>query len=125
MEGKPSAPRVRREIRSLTDEQFTALLVGLSTLSTVPTETGRRLWGPRYISYPEMICKHATAVADPRGDQVRRGRTAPGLGCMPEQPAGPRPRCRGGGARSSRRRAVQPNPPPSLPPRRATPPPPS
>lgn len=69
--GAAAQKRVRRELRSLTDKQYRSLIMGLSTMNTVPTAAGRKLFGPQYISYMELMLKHAVAVNDPRGDQVR------------------------------------------------------
>ena len=65
-----AARRVRKELRSLSSMEFRALILGLSTMNTISTEVGRKIFGPQYISYMEMMMKHAVAVNDPRGDQV-------------------------------------------------------
>lgn len=62
--------RVRKELRSLTDKEYKAFITGLATMTAVPTDAGRKLFGPKYISYMEMMLKHALSVNDPRGDQV-------------------------------------------------------
>lgn len=63
-------PRVRKELRTLSTAEYRALIVGLSTLTAVPTSAGRALFGAQYVSYNEMLMKHAVAVNDPRGDQA-------------------------------------------------------
>ncbi|KAL4429046.1 hypothetical protein ABPG77_006085 [Micractinium sp. CCAP 211/92] len=65
-------PRVRKELRSLSEQEYKALIIGLSTMLTISTEAGRRLFGPKYISYQECIVKHSVATNDPRGDQMEQ-----------------------------------------------------
>ncbi|KAL4430833.1 hypothetical protein ABPG75_006089 [Micractinium tetrahymenae] len=66
-------PRVRKELRTLTDEEYRAFVVGLSVMLSLSTESGRRLFGPKFISYQECIVKHSVATNDPRGDQGHNG----------------------------------------------------
>lgn len=65
---------MRKELRSLSDAEYKAFVSGLATLMAVPTKAGRLLWGPHYVSYTDLLMKHAVAANDPRGDQVRRQR---------------------------------------------------
>lgn len=64
--------RVRKELRKLSDTEYRAFIAALSTMTAVPTDAGRKLFGPKYISYMEIMLKHAVSVNDPRGDQVGR-----------------------------------------------------
>lgn len=68
--GGSGSPRVRKELRSLTPTEYTLLVSGLSTMLTVPTEAGQKMYGKQYKHYDYFIVKHAVAVNDPRGDQV-------------------------------------------------------
>ncbi|KAI7837734.1 hypothetical protein COHA_008456 [Chlorella ohadii] len=66
-------PRVRKELRSLTDREYRCFITGSAVMQSLSTASGRRLYGPKYISYDELIVKHAVATNDPRGDQGHNG----------------------------------------------------
>mmetsp|Transcript_10107 Transcript_10107/g.13167 ORF Transcript_10107/g.13167 Transcript_10107/m.13167 type:complete len:693 (-) Transcript_10107:695-2773(-) len=54
---------VRREIRSLTEEDRNEFLDTLFAVYTVPTESGNGLWGPKYKHISYFVDKHLTASA--------------------------------------------------------------
>lgn len=55
-------PRVRKELRSLSEQEYKSLIIGLSTMLTISTEAGRRLFGPKYIRCSWAVtCMHACA----------------------------------------------------------------
>jgi hypothetical protein len=63
--------RVRKELRTLSPLEYRLLVTGLSTMLTVPIAKGQAMFGRQYKSYDYFMVKHAVAVNDPRGDQVR------------------------------------------------------
>jgi hypothetical protein len=75
--------RVRREVRTLSDAEYRAYITALSTLTAVPTKAGRALFGHKYVSYNELLMKHAVAVTDPRGDQASGSRLRQAWGARP------------------------------------------
>ncbi len=65
--GSASEPRVRKELRSLTEDEYRAFVIGLSTMLTLSTDSGRRLFGPKFIrckipaeehSHVHLACPH-------------------------------------------------------------------
>ncbi|KAI9023181.1 hypothetical protein DFJ74DRAFT_668055 [Hyaloraphidium curvatum] len=68
-----AAPRVRKELRAMTDAEYRALLTGLRTMISTNTTAGRARYGPLYKDYDYFIVKHAVATNDPRGDQGHNG----------------------------------------------------
>ena len=54
----------------MTETEHRLLAQGLATILTVPTDAGKALFGSHYRNFNHFLNQHATAAADPRGDQV-------------------------------------------------------
>lgn len=65
--------RIRREIRSLTPDEWQNVVKAFSVMKTTSLKEGRRLYGPNFITYDMMVEKHAHAALDRRGDQAHWG----------------------------------------------------
>ncbi|PRW60197.1 tyrosinase 2 [Chlorella sorokiniana] len=65
--GRPR--RVRKELRSLSPREYKMYLQGVSTMLTVPTAAGQKIFGSKYKDYATIVIRHAVAVPDMRGDQ--------------------------------------------------------
>ena len=61
--------RVRREVRSLSPEQWTNVVDAMWTMKTTSDEEGKALYGDTFRSYDSFVLQHALAALDSRGDQ--------------------------------------------------------
>lgn len=66
-------PRVRREWRTLSTTQRSRVVRAMWIMRTVPTESGRMHYGPKYRAWEDFVVQHACAVLDPRCDQGHYG----------------------------------------------------
>ena len=65
--------RVRKEIRSLTMEEWERVVTAMWTMKTETTESGRAKYGSQFRTYDYFVVKHAVATTDSRGDQAHFG----------------------------------------------------
>lgn len=65
--------RVRREIRTLTDEQRNAVFAALNVMKSVSQEEGEALYGLHFLNYDRMVLKHMRAALHPRCDMGHDG----------------------------------------------------
>jgi len=65
--------RVRREIRTLTDAQRTAVFAALNTMKSLSQEEGEALYGSYFLNYDRMVLKHMRAALHPRCDMGHMG----------------------------------------------------
>lgn len=62
--------RVRKEIRSVSTEQWDRVVNAIWIMKTLSLNEGRLKYGRKFITYDLMVLKHARASFDPRGDQA-------------------------------------------------------
>ena len=62
--------RVRREIRSLVDSQWQAVVDAMWTMKTTSGEEGVAKYGDAYRPYDYFTARHTMVALDPRGDQA-------------------------------------------------------
>lgn len=65
--------RVRREIRTLTDDQRQAVFSALRVMKRTPQEKGESRYGRDFMNYDQVVLKQFHAVVDPRCDQAHMG----------------------------------------------------
>jgi hypothetical protein len=65
--------RVRREIRTLSDEQRRAVFDALNVMKSTSQEEGEALYGPAFLNYDRMVLKHMRAALHPRCDMGHNG----------------------------------------------------
>ena len=65
--------RLRREIRALSPLQWSRVVRAFKIAKALTTAEGRRTYGPAFVSYDDMVLKHARAALDNRGDQAHWG----------------------------------------------------
>ena len=68
---KPTA--IRREFRTLSEDQLRRVVNALWVLKNTSSEEGRRRYGAAFLSWDEAVVKHACASLDPRCDQGHNG----------------------------------------------------
>lgn len=108
-------PRVRKELRTLTDVEYKAFITGLATMQAIATAPGRRLYGPKV--RPIGLRGHTGMAAGKHaGELQRRVERTRGAQPLPAyiQPPRAQRRAHAGGA-------APPSPPLSLPLRGACP----
>jgi hypothetical protein len=66
-------PRVRREIRTLTEEQREAVFAALNAMKNTSQEDGEEKYGPRFVNYDHIVVAHFRAASHPRCDQGHGG----------------------------------------------------
>ncbi len=67
----PSLQRIRQEIRTLTPMAWQQIVDALWIMKTIKsTIAGRQIYGKEFISYDDLVSKHAIAALDNRGDQA-------------------------------------------------------
>mmetsp|Transcript_138529 Transcript_138529/g.244731 ORF Transcript_138529/g.244731 Transcript_138529/m.244731 type:complete len:464 (+) Transcript_138529:72-1463(+) len=77
-EGAPARPlkqivRVRREIRTLPQEQWDAVIRALNIMKTTSQEEGQAKYGSDFMNYDRFVVKHAHCAMHPRCDQGHYG----------------------------------------------------
>ena len=65
--------RIRREVRSLTTEQWDKVVAAMWVMKTTDMNTGKDKYGDAFRTYDSLVLKHALATTDTRGDQVHFG----------------------------------------------------
>ena len=65
--------RMRRSWSSLNNAEKQRYINALHTLKWTSTDEGQQLYGKDFVTYDELILRHATAENDPRGDQGHIG----------------------------------------------------
>jgi hypothetical protein len=70
---KMSTPRVRREIRALSNDERSEVFAAMLIMKRLPTTDGRQRYGPAYINYDDLVVKHNDAASDSRCDQGHLG----------------------------------------------------
>jgi len=65
--------RVRREIRTLSNEERKQFFDALWIIKRTPGDVGRKTYGDQFMSMDELVIKHAHASLDPRCDQGHFG----------------------------------------------------
>ncbi|KAL3931474.1 MAG: hypothetical protein SGBAC_011291, partial [Bacillariaceae sp.] len=68
-----SAQRVRREVRSLSTEEWDKVVAAMWIMKTESMATGQAAYGSSFKSYDYFVAKHAVATTDSRGDQAHFG----------------------------------------------------
>jgi len=65
--------RVRRELRTLTSEEWNKVTAAMWIMKTTSREDGVAAYGAAFRTYDTFVVKHAVAESDPRGDQAHSG----------------------------------------------------
>ncbi|CAB9523412.1 tyrosinase [Seminavis robusta] len=70
----PSSQRVRREIRSLSTQEWDKVVAAMWIMKTEPSmEAGKINYGDNFRTYDYFVVKHAVATTDSRGDEAHKG----------------------------------------------------
>jgi hypothetical protein len=65
--------RVRREIRTLTDDQRSDVFNALNIMKSLSQEEGEAMYGVHFLNYDRMVLKHMRAALHPRCDMGHNG----------------------------------------------------
>ncbi|KAL3910523.1 MAG: hypothetical protein SGARI_002082 [Bacillariaceae sp.] len=65
--------RVRKEIRSLSMEEWDKVVAAMWVMKTTDMEEGKVAYGDAFKTYDSFVLKHALATTDTRGDQAHFG----------------------------------------------------
>lgn len=68
-----SSQRVRREIRTLSNEEWDRIVDAMWIMKTETMDRGQELYGDKFRTYDYFVVRHAIAATDTRGDQGHRG----------------------------------------------------
>ena len=72
-EASAAPKRVRRELRSLSDDEWDRVVDAMWTMKTMSAADGAALYGASFRNYDALVVKHAVATTDNRGDQAHFG----------------------------------------------------
>ena len=70
---EPSARRVRKELRSLSPQQRERVFSAMNIIKNTSTKEGQKSFGPRYVSYDELVAQHLEAAAAKNCDEAHLG----------------------------------------------------
>jgi len=67
------SPRIRREVRSLSSEEWQRVVDAFWVMKLTSTADGQQTYGAAFKNYDYFVARHVVAAADERGDQAHFG----------------------------------------------------